>query len=192
MRSVAESDVSSESDDDVPAAAPAPARAQTNPSARRALIPPPARPKPRLQQQCADISDDSDTEQPVVHPRVKLRPKRRGPVGPNNLIAVHHRYNQVLDYIRDQSCSIREACYQTSVPVQTLRDTQGIAELKVVDQDQYHNVLAECINQRVLQGSKPRTVKQIETRCRDALNSLKDRVVRLRQDGKLIPFSRLF
>lgn len=113
-------------------------------------------------------------------------------MGPSNMAAVHQRYKRVLDCIHDQDCSIREACRQTSIPVQTLRDARGIAEIKVVDEKQYNDILLEGARERLLQGEKPRTVKQIELQCRDALGQLKNSVLQFRHERKLIHFSKIF
>jgi hypothetical protein len=196
MRHLAGGDVTTSGDDvsgdDVPAATPAPPTGQANPSARRVLIPPPVLPKRRMPQ-CVDITDESDTDQAVVLPRVRHRLRRRASAaGPNNLIVVHDRYRMVLDYIREQNCSVREACYRTRVAAQTIRDTQAIAEVKIVDEGQYKRILRECITQRVMNELKPRTVKEIETQCRRVLHSLLASVVQLRLDGKLLPASKQF
>ena len=100
-------------------------------------------------------------------------------------------FQRVLKLVR-RGMSITKACAAASVPIQTLRDRQGLAELYCVDRPAYDEEVRAGTERRLLDGLKVKSVADLEASCRSALSARIPQVLHLRQKGKLIPFTKLY
>jgi len=105
-----------------------------------------------------------------------------------NLAIIHSRYGQVLQKTKE-GVSLSKACQVAGHGVQTIRDSMGIAELKIVSGKQYDSVL-DSVKESIISGEKI-TVKDMEQMCRSKLSAAnrKERMVTYRLQGKLLPIS---
>ena len=145
-----------------------------------------------------DDDDDADNQEASASqpedaetvPKPSNR-SRTAPVSAMNLWAVHERFQRVLKLVRG-GLSISKACASGNVPIQTLRDRQGLAELYVLDKAAYEEILTAGTERLLLAGQKALPVGKLEENCRRALSGRKQEVLRLRQKGRLIPFTKLY
>lgn len=97
----------------------------------------------------------------------------------NTLIHVHERYQRVLDVVKTQGCSNRQAYKIAGIPRSTVRDMIGIAELHIVDKQEYEVMVNDM--------RRASSVKNIERACRRKLGEFKKKMSVLRAEGKLLP-----
>ena len=82
--------------------------------------------------------------------------------------------------------SIQSACGHLGVGVQTIRDTRGIAELKIVSPESYDRMILRITDAQL--GGDKMTVKSIERSARTLLSQRRHRVKTARAKGSLLPF----
>ncbi|XP_020915058.1 uncharacterized protein LOC110252575 [Exaiptasia diaphana] len=97
----------------------------------------------------------------------------------NTLIHVHERYQRVLEVVKKEGCSNRQAYKIAGIPRSTVRDMIGIAELHIVDKQEYEMIVKDM--------KRASSVKNIERACRRKLGEFKKKMSALRSEGKLLP-----
>ena len=100
-----------------------------------------------------------------------------------NLDGIHERYEGVLEIFKKKNCSLVQAMRDFDVPRNTIRDYIGMCELKIIDLEKYHSVVQQ---ERGAKGKAP--IKNIESRCREALSGYRAQSNKLKEEGKLLPF----
>ena len=100
-----------------------------------------------------------------------------------NLSQVHERYQQELQSIQVNHCSIRKAFQIAGISWSTVRDLIGIVELHLVDRECYNITV-----RNVMRDSKS-TFKNLEMTCLSKLGSLLDEMQVMRADNRLLPMS---
>ena len=58
-----------------------------------------------------------------------------------NLEKLHKRYEGVLEILNEENCALAVAMKEYGVARNTIHDTLGICELKIVDPAKYHAVV---------------------------------------------------
>ena len=104
-------------------------------------------------------------------------------VAKHNLAQVHERYQQVLQSLQGNHCSIRKAFEIAGISRSTVRDLIGIAELHLVDRECYNVTV-----RNVMRDSKS-SVKNLEVICRSKLGSLLEEMQVMRAENRLLPMS---
>lgn len=99
----------------------------------------------------------------------------------NDLTQIHDRYQRVLQVIRTQGCSKRQAYKIAKVPRSTVRDMIGIAELQIVEKNAYDVIIRKMY--------RTSSVKMIERVCRSKLGEMKEKMGILRSIGQLLPIA---
>ena len=105
-------------------------------------------------------------------------PHRTAATSTHSLANIHERYDQVLEVMQENRCSMACAFRLASCPRSTLRDFVAIAELKKV------NVRELDLLQRDQQVS---SVRELEAVCRKRLRRYIPVMNNMRREGKLLP-----
>ena len=99
-------------------------------------------------------------------------------VSTHSLANIHERYDQVLQTMKENRCSMACAFRLASCPRSTLRDFVGIAELKKVNSRKLDLVLRD-------QGVT--SVRDLEVVCRKRLQRYIPVMSNMRREGQLLP-----
>lgn len=100
-----------------------------------------------------------------------------------DLEVIHTRYEGVLEVMNERKCSLAQAMKIYRVVRNTLCNFIGICELKVLNKDNFNNVITMA---RESQG-RP-SVRGSEQRCRAALAEHGAVLKRYKEERKLLPF----
>ena len=114
----------------------------------------------------------AETDRPTEQQRDTSR------VSTHSLANIHERYDQVLEIMQENRCSMACAFRLASCPRSTLRDFVAIAELKKVDARELD------LLQRDQQVS---SVRELEAVCRKRLRRYIPVMNNMRREGKLLP-----
>lgn len=101
-----------------------------------------------------------------------------GRVSTHSLVSIHQRYDQVLQVMQENHCSMACAFRLASCPRSTLRDFVGIAELKKVD--------ARVLD-LILRDQQVNSVRELEAICRQRLRRYIPVMDNMRREGQLLP-----
>ena len=99
-------------------------------------------------------------------------------VSTHSLANIHERYDQVLQTMKENRCSMASAFRLAGCPRSTLRDFVAIAELKKVDSRELDLVLCD-------QGVT--SVRDLEVVCRRRLRRYIPVMSNMRREGQLLP-----
>ena len=98
-------------------------------------------------------------------------------VSAHSLASIHDRYDQVLQCMRENKCSMACAFRLASCPRSTLRDFVAIAELKKVDSRELDLVLRDQVG----------SMRALEVVCRKRLQRYIPVMNNMRREGQLLP-----